>query len=128
MVRIRKQSLLAAEVGARIRALRERNGWQQKDLAERIGVQRPQLSRYEAGLEVPHPEKLITICSVFEVTTDEILRGRRPPDAIIADVELRERVRRIETLSRFYRNSAIEMLDAIIARAIQEGEAKGGGR
>lgn len=40
--------------GARIRALRSRLGWTQKDLAERIEVHSVTISRWESDLNEPH--------------------------------------------------------------------------
>lgn len=37
----------------RIKALRERHGWSQYDLADEMGVRQPTISRWESGSEEP---------------------------------------------------------------------------
>lgn len=127
MSRNRGKSATASEIGARLRAVREQNRWQQKELAERIGVPGSQLSRYEAGLDLPKIHVLVAISNIFRVTVDELVCGRSPGDVIrIHDPDLRDRVQSLEELDPHYRESAIDMLDSIIARA--RLESQGGGR
>src|SRR5207248_5433739 len=59
MSRNRGKSATASEIGALIRAVREQNGCQQKELAERIGIPASQLSRYEAGTDQPKIQILV---------------------------------------------------------------------
>ena len=66
---------LAADVGDRIRQLRESKGWKQSDLAVRIGVSRAAIGYYETGTRTPPYATLIKIADVFGVSTDFLLRG-----------------------------------------------------
>jgi transcriptional regulator with XRE-family HTH domain len=115
-----------------MRAVREQNGWQQKELAERIGVPASQLSRYEAGADQPKIQILVAISEIFQVALAELVGGRSPEDMIrVIDLELRDRLESLEKLDRHYRESAIDMLDSVIARARLESQAGGrrsGGR
>ena len=65
-----------------MRAVREQNGWQQKELAERIGVPGSQLSRYEAGADQPKIQILVAISEVFQVKLAELVGGGSPDDVI----------------------------------------------
>jgi transcriptional regulator with XRE-family HTH domain len=128
MSRHRGKSATASEIGALIRAVREQNGCQQKELAERIGVPASQLSRYEAGVDQPKIQILVAISEVFQVKLAELVGGRSPDDVIpIRDLDLRDRLKSLEELDRHYRESAIDMLDSIIARARLEAQAGGRG-
>lgn len=53
---------------------RERRGWAQDELAERIGISAPQLSKYETGksmISLPH---LWCLANAFETKPSELLR------------------------------------------------------
>jgi len=115
-----KQSPLAAEIGARLRRIRQQNGWTQTALAERIGMKRPQLYRYEAGLDLPNVETIVLICDTLEVKVDDLLRGPQVPADPIMDVELRECLRIAERLPSAHRATMIDMLHAIFAKAESE--------
>ena len=69
-------SVLAAEIGNRIRALRTSRGWTQRELARRAGiVNKSVISYYELGERFPTYEVLLRFASLFEVSTDYLLRG-----------------------------------------------------
>lgn len=44
---------LAIELGASVRALRERHGWSQSELARRAGMTQSAVARFESGGTVP---------------------------------------------------------------------------
>lgn len=67
---------LAAQIGERIRKLRNERGWLQRDLATRAGiVNASMISYYELGERCPSYDTLLRLADVFRVTTDYILRG-----------------------------------------------------
>lgn len=114
----------ASEFGKRLRSLREERGLSQRELAERIGTQAPQVSRYETGAYMPNAETLAAIAQALNLDVDELLLGRvdrNPDDGIgIKDVRLLERLRELEKLDRHYRDTAIALLDALIVQGTQE--------
>lgn len=57
--------------------LRKLNGYSQEELAEKIGVSRQTLSKYETGESLPDLEKSKTIADVFGVTVDDLISTRR---------------------------------------------------
>ena len=57
----------------RIRELREAAGMTQADLAERLQVSVPTVSRWESGVIRPSVGNLIELAEIFGVTTDAIL-------------------------------------------------------
>jgi transcriptional regulator with XRE-family HTH domain len=121
MVRVRKPSALAPQIGARLRSIREQNGWSQRELANRVGIGRGQLSRYEAGSELPNLDTLVLICATVYMGVGEFLRGATGADgSAIVDVGLREVLHVVEQLEATYRESAIDMLQAVVARARHE--------
>lgn len=121
----KKEQTLAAEVGARLRHIRERNGWSQKELADHLGVTASQLSRWEHGKILPATESQIDICDSTETTLDELVRGLGAVRGLLnVDVTIREQVRALEQLDVFYRNQAADILAAILAHARQDAGAK----
>lgn len=58
----------------KIMNLRKRNGWSQENLAERLGVSRQSVSKWESGASVPDLDKILTLSTIFEVSTDFLLR------------------------------------------------------
>jgi AbrB family looped-hinge helix DNA binding protein len=53
--------------------LRKMNNYSQEELAERIGVSRQTLSKYETGESLPDIEKCKLLAEVFSVTIDDLI-------------------------------------------------------
>ena len=62
-------------IADRIQNLRKIKGISQEDLADKIGVSRQAVSKWESEQSVPDMEKIIIMSDSFEVTTDYILKG-----------------------------------------------------
>jgi len=54
--------------------LRKKQGWSQEQLAERLGVSRQSVSKWEGGLSVPDLDKILKMSSIFSVSTDYLLK------------------------------------------------------
>ena len=67
----------------RIQYLRKTNGISQEELADKLGVSRQAVSKWESEQSLPDLGKIITMSDYFEVTTDYILKGIEP----VADKE-----------------------------------------
>lgn len=63
-------------IAERIKVLRKSKGLSQEELADRIGVSRQAVSKWESGHNVPDPEKIILLSAALEVTTDYLLLGK----------------------------------------------------
>ena len=64
-----------------IYALRRKSGLSQEQLAEKIGVSRQAISKWEGGLSVPELDKLRALSEYFHVTIDELTGSRVPEDS-----------------------------------------------
>ena len=62
----------------RIQHLRKVKGISQEELADRIGVSRQAVSKWESEQSLPDIDKIIIMSDFFEVTTDYILKGIEP--------------------------------------------------
>ena len=58
----------------KIIAERKKNGWSQEELAEKIGVTRQAVSKWEGAQTVPDLQKLLQLSKVFGVTSDYLLK------------------------------------------------------
>lgn len=71
----------------RIQQLRKQKGISQEELADRVGVSRQAVSKWESEQSVPDMDKIILISDYFEVTTDYLLKGIEPAPPAPADQE-----------------------------------------
>ena len=62
---------------------RKRNGWSQEELAEKLGVSRQAVSKWESAGSVPDLQRIIQLADLFEVTTDYLLK-----DEIVESLEV----------------------------------------
>ena len=62
-------------IADRIQYLRKVKGISQEELADKIGVSRQAVSKWESEQSVPDTDKIIIMSDFFEVTTDYILKG-----------------------------------------------------
>jgi transcriptional regulator with XRE-family HTH domain len=62
-------------IADRIQNLRKTKGISQEELADKIGVSRQAISKWESEQSTPEIDKVIIMSEYFEVTTDYILKG-----------------------------------------------------
>ena len=62
------------QMGDKLTELRRKQGWSQEELAERIGVSRQAVSKWESGQTLPDMDKVLLLSEVFGVTTDYLLK------------------------------------------------------
>jgi len=62
-------------IADRIQNLRKVKGISQEELADKVGVSRQAVSKWESEQSVPEIDKVILMSDYFEVTTDYILKG-----------------------------------------------------
>jgi len=58
----------------KLQMLREEKGISQETLAEMLGVSRQAISKWESGTAFPETDKMITLCEIFGVTLDSLIR------------------------------------------------------
>lgn len=74
----------------KITELRKKNGWSQEELAERLGVSRQSVSKYESAQSIPDLDKLLRLASIFGVTTDYLLKDELESEEFTAADEQEE--------------------------------------
>ena len=60
----------------KIYTLRRKNGLSQEQLAEKIGVSRQAISKWEGGLSTPELDKLRALSECFQITMDELTESQ----------------------------------------------------
>lgn len=65
-------------IADRIQHLRKSKGISQEELADKIGVSRQAVSKWENEQSTPDIEKIILLSDYFETTTDYLLKGIEP--------------------------------------------------
>ncbi|GIO23983.1 helix-turn-helix domain-containing protein [Oceanobacillus sp. J11TS1] len=70
----------------RLKKEREKRGWSQTDLAEKIHVSRQSVSKWETDKNYPSIEVIIELSDLFGITIDEMLRGdKKMTEQVIQD-------------------------------------------
>ena len=54
--------------------LRRKNGWSQEELAEKAGVSRQSVSKWESAASIPDINKILELSRIFGVSTDYLLK------------------------------------------------------
>ena len=54
----------------KIMSLRKRNGWSQEELAQKLGVSRQSVSKWESMASMPDIQKIMAMSELFGVSTE----------------------------------------------------------
>ena len=60
--------------------LRKKNGWSQEELAEKLGVSRQSISKWESAQSVPDMNRILAMSRLFGVSTDYLLKDELEPE------------------------------------------------
>ena len=66
-------------IGRKILEYRMKNRFSQEILAEKLGVSRQSVSKWELGMALPEVDKIIAMSKLFSVSTDDLLSVRKNP-------------------------------------------------
>lgn len=69
-------------LGSKLQDLRKSAGMSQEDLAERLGISRQAVSRWERGDALPDTDNLIRLSKLYSVSLDELVGNTTAPQAI----------------------------------------------
>ena len=59
--------------GDKLLGLRKKNGLSQEELAEKLGVSRQSVSKWESNNAYPETDKIVQICNLFSCTMDDLI-------------------------------------------------------
>ena len=72
---------MSLQLGTKLADLRKRNGFSQEALAEKMGVSRQAVSKWERGESTPDTDTLIELSNLYSVSLD-VLVGNRAEDTV----------------------------------------------
>ncbi len=64
---------------------RKKNGWSQEELAEKLGVTRQSVSKWESAQSVPDLQRILDMSRLFGVSTDYLLKDEAGPELSLPD-------------------------------------------
>ena len=62
----------------KLREIRKNEGLSQEQLAEKIGVSRQAITKWETGKGLPDIENMVIIAEIFKTTLDELVSRSKP--------------------------------------------------
>lgn len=116
-----QDSTLRKAFAKRIKDLRKRKSWPQKELANRIGSSYQQLNKYECGLHTPPLDKLLLLAEALETTVDYLITGNPAENMPLHNTRLLQRFQELEAFDSNDQETVINVIDAIIAKRRVEG-------
>ncbi len=75
-------------IGDKILELRKSKGYSQEDIANKLNVSRQTVSKWETNQSMPDFDKIIPLCDLFDITTDELLRNKVSTDKVKKDKDI----------------------------------------
>ncbi|MBR3057925.1 MAG: helix-turn-helix transcriptional regulator [Clostridiales bacterium] len=83
---------------------RKKNGWSQEELAEKLGVSRQSVSKWESAQSVPDLQRILEMSKLFNVSTDYLLKDEvetRPVEQATEDSGMELRRVSMEEANKF---------------------------
>lgn len=80
-----------SDIGERLAELRRKRNLNQEELAEKLGVSRQAVSKWERGESTPDISNLIALSELYEVSIDFLAKGKEE-DGIDSEVRIEEAI------------------------------------
>ena len=105
---------------------RKKNGWSQEELAEKLGVSRQSVSKWEGAQSIPDMGRIIQLSELFGVSTDYLLKDEleqtvesqeTTPDSLIRTVSMEEANAFLKTKEENARRVALAVMLCILSPA-----------
>ena len=64
-------------IGEKLFELRKEKNLSQEEVADKLNVSRQTISKWETNQSTPDFDKIIPICELFEISTEELLTGKK---------------------------------------------------
>ncbi len=69
-------------IGEKLFELRKEKNLSQEDVAEKLNVTRQTVSKWETNQSTPDFDKILPLCELFEIGTEELLTGKKPEEKV----------------------------------------------
>ena len=110
-------------IGEKIREIREARGLTQKQLAQKLGESRGTLvSNWEVGISRPDCDRIVQLCNIFNVTSDELLGVKSDMPNFTS--EERTHITKLRMLDEHGKLVVDHLLDEEYARVISSAKKK----
>jgi len=111
------QGGLDMPLGERVKELRKERGWSQGELADKVGTDARQISRYENGRITPSLDVVARLAEVFNISLDYlVVEGAQRRPLHVEDHGLGERLALLSELTDEDRAALLNVLDALVAK------------
>lgn len=64
-------------IGEKLYELRKEKNLSQEEVADRLNVTRQTVSKWETNQSTPDFDKIVPLCELFEISTEELLTGKK---------------------------------------------------
>ncbi|MBP3708703.1 MAG: helix-turn-helix transcriptional regulator [Clostridia bacterium] len=92
-------------IGEKLFELRKEKNLSQEEVAEKLNVTRQTVSKWETNQSTPDFDKIIPLCELFEISTEELLTGNKQ-EKINEEVKAEEKTEKILTKEEVKQKSA----------------------
>ena len=75
------------DIGEKLFELRKGKGLSQEEVAEKLNVTRQTVSKWETNQSTPDFDKIMPICELYGITTEELLTGKKPEEKTEVETE-----------------------------------------
>lgn len=79
-------------LGEKLFELRKAKNLSQEEVADKLGVTRQSVSKWETNQSTPDFDKIVPLCELFEITTDELLKGEKKQEEAKEEIKKEEKV------------------------------------
>lgn len=93
--------------GDKLIQLRKKKNLSQEELAEKLGVSRQSVSKWESNNTYPETDKIVQICNIFECSMDDLINDK------VTDVE--ETLRKNKTNLNYVFDSLLEFISKTVS-------------
>ena len=107
---------MTIEIADRLIKLRKKNGYSQEELADKLGLSRQAVSKWERAEASPDTDNLICLAKLYGVSLDELLSTEEDIDTIV-----KEQVKADEESSEEKKDSSITLEDDDGSKVVIKG-------
>ena len=79
-----------------LKMLRKQAGMSQEQLAEKLGVSRQAVTKWETGAGIPDIENIMAISMLFDISIDDLLSNERDSKKVVETEYLYESIREFD--------------------------------
>lgn len=100
----------------KIMQLRKQKGWSQEELADKLGISRQSVSKWESGMSIPELDKILKLGELFEVSTDYLLKDEleeAEPTAVVSGDAFGEEAEPMRSISMKEAETYMELTEKV---------------